>query len=118
MNTQRLPLCPIVIFLFASLPLFAADPKPKSQAPQAVTGETLPTGMSITPTAAKGSTLQALNPDLADLPDFTVDHPLTTAISPADGTLLILTSGFNHNVPANGHAMPAQSSRHAVIPGV
>src|SRR5260370_23665044 len=115
MNTKRLPLCPIVIFLFASLPLFAADPKPKSQAPQAVTGETLPTGMSITPTAAKGSTLQALNPDLADRPDFTVDHPITTAISPDGGTLLILTSGFNRNMDAKGHAIAGQSSEYVFI---
>jgi hypothetical protein len=31
--------------------------------------EELPTGMSITPLAARGSTLQSLNPGLPDLPE-------------------------------------------------
>jgi len=35
-------------------------------------GEMLPTGMSITPRAAKGSIFQGLNPDLPGLPPFTV----------------------------------------------
>src|SRR5215467_2143558 len=43
--------------------------------------ENLPTGMMITPTAARGAIFQRLNPGLHDLPDFTVDHPITTAAS-------------------------------------
>ena len=58
------------------------------------TAEELPTGMSITPLAARGSTFQPLNPGLPDLPDFTVDHPISTAVSPDGSTLLVLTSGY------------------------
>jgi DNA-binding beta-propeller fold protein YncE len=75
----------------------------------------LPTGMRITPTAAKGSTFQPLNPDLPDLPQFTVDHPISTAVSPDGGTLLILTSGYNRNNNAKGKAIPAQTSEYVFV---
>src|SRR5262249_17727291 len=71
--------------------------------------EVLPTGMMITPTAARGSIFQPLNPGLPDLPQFTVDHPVTTAVSPDGDTLLILTSGFNQNHVTHGNAIPHQS---------
>jgi YVTN family beta-propeller protein len=74
--------------------------------------EDLPTGMSITPLAARGSTLQPLNPDLPDLPDFTVDHPISTAVSPDGATLLVLTSGYNRNNDAKGKAIKAQTSEY------
>src|SRR6478672_7199239 len=77
--------------------------------------EDLPTGMSITPLAARGSTLQPLNPDLPDLPDFTVDHPISTAVSPDRATLLVLTSGYNRNNDAKGKAIKAQTSEYIFI---
>src|SRR6478672_5908242 len=77
--------------------------------------EDLPTGMSITPLAARGSTLQPLNPDLPDLPDFTVDHPISTAVSPDGATLLILSSGFNRNNDARGKAIPAQTGEYIFV---
>jgi YVTN family beta-propeller protein len=77
--------------------------------------EELPTGMSITPLAARGSTLQPLNPGLPDLPDFTVDHPISTAVSPDGSTLLILTSGYNRNNDARGKAIPAQTSEYIFV---
>jgi DNA-binding beta-propeller fold protein YncE len=77
--------------------------------------EELPTGMSITPLAARGSTLQTLNPGLPDLPDFTVDHPISTAVSPDGSTLLILTSGFNRNNDARGKAIPAQTAEYIFV---
>jgi YVTN family beta-propeller protein len=101
--------------LSCTLPLLATDPKPKPQAPPVSAGESLPTGMSITPTAAKGSTLQPLNPDLADRPDFTADHPITTAVSPDGGTLLILTSGFNRNLDAKGKTIIGQSGEYVFV---
>src|SRR5260370_41508790 len=56
----------------------------------------LPTCKSITPAAAKGSIFQTLNPCLpAPFADFVADHAATTATSPDDNTLLILTSGYN-----------------------
>jgi YVTN family beta-propeller protein len=77
--------------------------------------EELPTGMSITPLAARGSTLQPLNPGLPDLPDFTVDHPISTAVSPDGGTLIILTSGYNRNNDAKGKKIPAQTSEYIFV---
>src|SRR5579864_3565406 len=77
--------------------------------------EILPTGMMITPTAAKGAVFQPLNPDLPDLPQFTVDHPVTTTVSPDGGTLLILTSGFNKNSGPDGKNIPAQSNEYVFV---
>ncbi|HUI54947.1 MAG TPA: beta-propeller fold lactonase family protein [Bryobacteraceae bacterium] len=57
----------------------------------------LPTGLSITPTAAPHSALQLLNPGVPTLPTFTADHPVTTALSPDGTQLLILTSGYNED---------------------
>src|SRR5256885_1915223 len=75
----------------------------------------LPTGMSITPTAAQGSTFQPLNPDLPDLPQFTVDHPITTVISPDGNTLLVLTSGYNRNFDVKAKKIPAQSNEYVFV---
>src|SRR5260221_665678 len=77
--------------------------------------ETLPTGMTITPTAASGSIFQPLNPDLPDLPQFTADHPISTAISPDGNTLLILTSGFNRTSDIKGKAVRSQSSEYVFV---
>jgi DNA-binding beta-propeller fold protein YncE len=77
--------------------------------------EDLPTGMSITPLAARGSTLQPLNPGLPDLPDFTVDHPISTAVSPDGATLLVLTSGYNRNNDAKGKKISAQTSEYIFV---
>jgi YVTN family beta-propeller protein len=84
----------------------------KKHAPEA---EELPTGMSITPLAARGATLQPLNPGLPDLPDFTVDHPISTAVSPDGATLLILTSGYNRNNDAKGKKITAQTSEYIFV---
>jgi YVTN family beta-propeller protein len=62
----------------------------------------LPTGLAITPTAAPHSVLQLLNPGIPTLPDFTADHPVTTALSPDGSQLLVLTSGFNADLDTQG----------------
>jgi YVTN family beta-propeller protein len=97
------------IFVFIWLSAFCEQKKnnPKAQ--------DLPTGMSITPMAARGSTFQPLNPDLPDLPQFTVDHPISTALSPDGNTLLILTSGYNRNNDAKAKAIPAQTSEYIFV---
>jgi YVTN family beta-propeller protein len=92
-----------------SCPVAAQQKKARSRA------EELPTGMSITPLAARGSTLRPLNPGLPDLPDFTVDHPISTAVSPDGATLLVLTSGYNRNNDAKGKAISAQTSEYIFI---
>ncbi|HEY6252454.1 MAG TPA: bifunctional YncE family protein/alkaline phosphatase family protein, partial [Candidatus Angelobacter sp.] len=100
----------IVIVVVPGFTLAISQEKPSS--PRT---ETLPTGMMITPTAAKGSTFQPLNPGLADLPAFTVDHPVSTAVSPDGNTLLILTSGFNRNYDNAGKVIPAVSNEYLFV---
>lgn len=106
----RRSLC--VISVCVALLSLSATAQQKKHLPAA---EDLPTGMSITPLAARGSTLQSLNPGLPDLPDFTVDHPISSAVSPDGSTLLILTSGFNRNNDAKGKAIPAQTGEYIFI---
>ncbi len=98
-----------VCLAFLSL---SANAQQKKRPP---TAEELPTGMSITPLAARGSTFQPLNPGLPDLPDFTVDHPISTAVSPDGSTLLVLTSGFNRNNDAKGKRIPAQTNEYIFV---
>ncbi len=80
-----------------------------------VEGEALPTGMKITPTAARGATFEALNPNLADLPDFVVGQAVSTAVSPDGNTLLVLTSGYNRNNGANGSRVAAWSNEYVFV---
>ena len=90
----------------------SADAQQKKRVPSA---EELPTGMSITPLAARGSTFQPLNPGLPELPDFTVDHPISTAVSPDGSALLILTSGYNRNNDAKGKKIPTQTNEYIFV---
>ena len=55
----------------------------------------LPTGATITPSAAPGAVFVPLTTSLPDFPVYTPDGAETTAISPDGNTLLILTSGYN-----------------------
>ncbi len=71
--------------------------------------------MSITPLAAPGAALQALNPGLPDLPQFTADHPVSSAVSPDGRTLLVLTSGFNRNHGADGKIVDALSNEYVFV---
>ncbi len=58
-------------------------------------GTFLPTGVEITPTAAPGSTYEALNPHLSDLPNVIAGGAISTVKSPDGNTLLVLASGYN-----------------------
>ena len=88
----------------------AQNSKPKTSQ-----GEVLPTGMSITPTAARGSVFQPLTTDLPGLPKYAADHPVSTSVSPDGNTLLILTSGFNRNFDAEGKSIPEQSREYVFV---
>ena len=74
----------------------------------------LSTNQTITPLAPRGATYQALNPKVADAPDYTVGQAVTTVVSPDGKTLLILTSGFNlwayPEGPKRGERNPDASS--------
>jgi len=75
----------------------------------------LPTGMRITPNAARGSTFQGLNPGLSNYPDFLAGQAVATAVSPDGQMLLVLTSGYNLNDDANGNYDPAGSNEYVFI---
>src|SRR5260370_14682064 len=75
-------------------------------------GEFIPTGVHITPSAAKGSLFQPLNPDLASDPAFTAGQAVTTTISPDGKTLLILTSGFNIQFPGAANHNTAETNEY------
>jgi len=77
--------------------------------------EPLPTGATITPTAAAGSVFQLLTVALPDYPSYSPDSAETTAISPDGKTLLILTSGFNLNLDANGNYQPQDSGEYIFV---
>src|SRR6185437_14485891 len=80
-----------------------------------VSPERVPTGMSITPTAAPGSSLQFLNPDLPGMPGYLADHPIATALSPDGNTLLVLTSGYNRVSDIKGKSIPVLSNEYVFI---
>jgi YVTN family beta-propeller protein len=75
----------------------------------------IPTGQTISPTAAPGSVFQALNPHVASAPAYTVGQAETTAVSPDGKTLLVLTSGFNLNADAKGNKDPATSTEFVFV---
>ena len=102
------------VILFAVSCVFAGD-QSSGNSQTAAQSEPLPTGVSITPLAAPGTWFQTLNPDLPARPDFTVDHPITTALSPDGATLLILTSGFNRNFDAKGKVILDQSTEYVFV---
>jgi len=62
----------------------------------AASGQQLPnTGQSITPLAPRAARFIALNPGLADNPNYRAGQAVTSVVSPDGRTLLVLTSGYN-----------------------
>lgn len=80
-----------------------------------VQGTKTSTGQQITPTAAKGSILLELNPDLPTKPDFVAGQASRLALSPDGKTLLVLTSGYNRNYGSDGKAIPALSHEYVFV---
>jgi YVTN family beta-propeller protein len=80
-----------------------------------IEGETLHTGMRITPTAAPGALFQSLNPNLPGLPDFVAGQAVSTALSPDGKTLLILTSGYNRMNGPTGSRNAAWSNEYVFV---
>lgn len=78
-------------------------------------GTQLPTGVRITPTAARGAQFKRMNPDLPSLPGFQAGQAVSTALSPDGHTLLVLTSGYNRNRNAKGKFDPATSSEYIFV---
>jgi DNA-binding beta-propeller fold protein YncE len=80
-----------------------------------LTGELLPTGMRITPTATPGSVFQRLNPRLPGLPNYFAGQAVSTAVSPDGNTLLILTSGYNRMYNPAGTLVPEWSTEYVFV---
>ena len=79
-------------------------------------GEALPTGQLVTPTAAPGAVLQALDPRLADFPEYRAGEAVVAlALSPDGATLLVLTSGFNRLADAAGRRSPENSGEYVFV---
>jgi DNA-binding beta-propeller fold protein YncE len=107
-------------FLLCSLVLGCSEPPSSSETAPLVmspwaTPVKLPTGVSITPTAAAGADFQPLNPDLPTRPQFVAGQAVTTAVSPDGNTLLILTSGYNRNNDATGKTVAAESNEYVFV---
>ncbi|HYX52512.1 MAG TPA: YncE family protein, partial [Candidatus Limnocylindrales bacterium] len=98
--------------------LAASTARPQTAARQNMAPDreqVLPTGMSITPYAVPGVQIQSLNPDLAAMPEFTADHPISTALSPDGHTLLVLTSGYNKNFDVKAKGIPGLSDEYVFV---
>ena len=80
-----------------------------------VTGESVPSGVEITPSVARGALFQTLNPDLPTRPDFLAGQAVTSVTSPDGKTLLVLTSGFNSNNGPTGTRVAAESNEYVFV---
>jgi DNA-binding beta-propeller fold protein YncE len=74
------------------------------------TGQLLPDGQIITPTAAPGAVFQPLNPGLPDHPTYLAGQAVKTVISPDGNTLLVMTSGYNNLNYSNDATSPNYGS--------
>ena len=93
----------------------AANAQSQQQESKPAAAESLPTGMSITPTAAPGSRLLPLNPGLPGMPEYLADHPIATALSPDGNTLLVLTSGYNRVSDIKAKSVPELSNEYVFV---
>src|SRR5260370_4156686 len=106
----------LISLLVCAMPLVVAPAAAKTDDDDHLkNGEFIPTGVHITPSAAKGSLFQPLNPDLASDPAFTAGQAVTTTISPDGKTLLILTSGFNIQFPSAANHNTVETNEYVFV---
>lgn len=77
--------------------------------------ERLPTGQSLTPLAAPGARFSPLVTHIGPHPSYIADGAAAVAVSPGGGEMLVLTSGYNHYVGANGKIDPVQSVQYIFV---
>lgn len=75
----------------------------------------IPTGKTITPTAAAGAIFQDLNPELAAAPDMRASHAAAMSVSPDGRVLAILTAGYNLRFGRDGNPIPELSMEHVFL---
>jgi len=97
------------------LPLILLCGVPAPAQSRATRPEKVPTGVAITPTAARGAVFERLNPDLPEMGSYEADHPVTTAVSPDGTTLLVLTTGYNRNHDDQNKDIPGLSNEYVFV---
>src|ERR1700690_4473996 len=75
----------------------------------------LATGQYVTPTALRGSVQQALNPGLADYPDFIAGEAVRSQLSPDGTTLAVLCAGQNSLDASDGTLDVANSTQYIFL---
>jgi YVTN family beta-propeller protein len=75
----------------------------------------LATGQYVTPTALRGSVQQALNPGLADYPNFVAGEAVRSQLSPDGTTLAVLCAGQNSLYASDGTLDVANSTQYIFI---
>ncbi len=75
----------------------------------------LPTGQSITPTAAPGAIFRPLVAKTGPYPDYVADGAAAIAVSPDRREMLVLTSGFNRFNGADGKLVADQSKQYVFV---
>ena len=80
--------------------------------PTVATAQPLPTGQMLTPLAAPGAKFEPLVAHTGPLPDTLADGAAAIAVSPDGSEMLVLTSGFNRIVGADGKVIAAQSGQY------
>ncbi len=79
------------------------------------TPQTLPTGQTITPTAAPGAHFQPLVTGIGPHPTYVADGAAAMATSPNGRFMVLLTSGYNHYNGADGKIVPEQSGQYIFV---
>ena len=79
------------------------------------TSQLLPNGMTVTPLAAPGSSIQLLKAPGSVHADYTAGQPVTTALSPDGKTLLVLTSGYNRTMKDATTPIPDESTEYVFV---
>ena len=75
----------------------------------------LATGQYITPTALRGSIQQALDPGLANYPDFVAGEAVRSQLSPDGTTLAVLCAGQNSLYASDGTVDVANSTQYIFL---
>lgn len=108
----------VISAIYFGMHYSAHQSQPRVNAPQTPSLESrqvLPSGMTITPVAARGAFFVPLDPDLPGLPSFVAGQPVTTAVSPDGATLLVLTSGYNRMDDASGREIKNDSNEYVFV---
>lgn len=83
--------------------------------PTETQGIEVPTGQTITPTAATGASFQDLNPEQPIAPKLRAEHAAALAVSPDGQRLAVLTSGYNLYYGHDGKVVPELTTEYVFL---